>query len=199
MISFLKGFIADVEEDSLILDVNHVGYQIIMGANDLMKCSGIGDEITVYTYLSVNESNVFLYGLLTKEALSLFKLLITVSGVGPKGALGLLNAFSCEDIIMAILSEDAKTLSKAPGVGAKTAQRIIIDLKGKVNPEMLGIAASAEASESSPMAAVISEAAQALVSLGFSNSEAMRAVKSVDANADITSEELLKLALKKLY
>lgn len=197
MIGYLKGEVAGIYEDRIVLEVGGIGYNIYMPASSLDLIDGLGISIKVYTYLLVREDALLLYGFLTKDDLDLYKLLISVNGVGPKGALALLSVMTADDLRFAILSGDAAAISKAPGVGAKTAQRVIIDLKDKID-----IAAAFEesishavagASRESALGGIREEAAQALMALGYSQSASYKAVRSVGEAEDV--ETVLKKAL----
>ena len=128
MIAYLKGTLEETGEDYLVLEVNGIGYQVKTPGRVLEAVSGIGSTIKLHTYTYVREDTLALYGFLTRDDLSMFQLLLGVSGVGPKGSLGILSLFSAGELRMAILSQDAKAIAKAPGIGAKTAQRMLIDL-----------------------------------------------------------------------
>ena len=129
MFAYLVGKIADISEDNLVLEVNHIGFNIKIPSSLHSSLPGIGEEIKIHTYTCVREDSFQLYGFLTRDDLDMFRLLITVNGIGPKGGLAVLSVLSADDIRMAVLSQDAKTIAKAPGIGAKTAQRVILDLK----------------------------------------------------------------------
>ena len=133
MIGFLKGTIDSIYEDRIMIDVNGIGFNVYMPAAQRDMLGARGSDIKVYTYMAVREDAMQLYGFTTADSLDLFKMMIQVNGIGPKGALALLSAMSTDDLKFAIMSGDAKTISKAPGIGAKTAQRLIIDLKDKVS------------------------------------------------------------------
>ncbi len=200
MIGFLFGVIDDFTEDNLVLDVGHVGYNVKISPATAQALPGLGREVKIYTYTSVREDAIWLYGFLTKDELNLFKQLITVNGIGPKGALGILSAMDVTELRLAILSGDAKKISKAPGIGAKTAERLILDLKDKVSlEETLGIGGIdgpvVPVSKTTPN---VSEAIEALTSLGYSASEALKAVQNVEGAQDMEVEALLKAALKQM-
>ena len=127
MISFLKGFIEEKSEKSIFLDVRGVGYEIFMPTSSAAQIPSIGEEIKIHTYLQISENGVGLYGFLTKDELNVFKLLITVNGIGPKGAVGILSALTANELRLAVLSDDDKAIAKAPGIGAKTAKKLILD------------------------------------------------------------------------
>jgi len=193
MISYIKGIIEEVEEDKVIIDNNGIGYGIFMPQSSL-ELIGSGEELKIYTYLNVKEDAMQLYGFLSKEELNLFKKLIGVSGVGPKGGLSIITACPGDSLQMAIISGDAKAISKAQGIGAKTAQRIIIELKDKIDLEEVISTNSGEAVADTE---VKSDVIEALIALGYSRTSAFNAVNKVDKITDDV-EELLKLALKNI-
>ena len=200
MIGFLRGQIAAVSESLLLLDVNGVGYEIVISAGTAQKLPGIGKELKVFTHLAVREDAMTLYGFLTADDLTIFKLLIGVSGIGPKGAQSILSALSPDDLRFAILSGDAKAIAKSPGIGAKTAQRIIIDLKDKLSIEETIEHAISGGDDSGDLSFDSSEAkdeaVQALVALGYSSTDAFKAVRSADDGSGMDANALLKAALK---
>lgn len=200
MISYIRGEIAEIEEDLLVLEANGIGYNIRITMETASNLPSIGEDIKIYTYMHVREDDVSLFGFLTKDDLKVFKLLIGVSGIGPKGALGILSALTADDIRFAVLSDDVKAISKAPGIGTKTAQKLIIELKDKLKLED-AFEAGLENNSNSVNAAsndAKGEAVMALTALGYSNSEALRAVKEAGITDDMDSEAILKAALKKL-
>lgn len=200
MISYIKGELVELTENAIVLDHDGMGFLIMMPDSILAKLPAIGSELKVHTYLYVKEDALDLYGFLTKDDLKVFRLLITVSGIGPKGALAILSTMSPDDLRFAVLAGDSKTISKAPGIGSKTAQKLIIELKDKLKIEdVLDGGADGGYEPQSDMgdtAAV--EAVMALTALGYSSADATRAVRQVDGGADMDSEALLKAALKKL-
>ena len=200
MIGFLRGTVDSIYEDLVILDVNGVGYNVYMPYGSICRLSGINDEIKVYTYMAVREDAMQLYGFDRKDELDLFKLLIQVNGIGPKGALAILSTFSSSELRMAIISGDSKTISKAPGIGAKTAQRMIIDLKDKVSMDSISDVYDTSVGSISfdTNDSVISEAIEALTALGYSSSDAVKAVKNSGASKDDDVETVIKLAFKQL-
>lgn len=200
MIGYLKGEVAGIYADRIVLEVAGIGYNIYMPASSIDLIDGTGISLKVYTYLSVREDAMLLYGFLTKDDLDFYKLLIQVNGIGPKGALALLSVMTTDDLRFAILSDDAKKISKAPGIGAKTAQRIIIDLKDKINledafEEKLTNTMDASSGKEK-LSAAREEAASALIALGYSSAEAYKGVRSADITADDDVETILKKALK---
>ena len=196
MYAFFKGTIADTEEDALIVEVNSIGYRIYV-PKDMILSSTIGSSITVYTYTCVREDAFILYGFSSKEDLSLFKLLITVSGVGPKMGLAILSSMDSNSIRTAIIMQDAKLLSSAPGVGAKTAGRIILELKDKVNPLDI-ISASKDDVTNEAVINLRQEAYEALISLGVSNLKATQALNEIEITEDSKIEDIIKQLLTKI-
>ncbi|MBE5927713.1 MAG: Holliday junction branch migration protein RuvA [Lachnospiraceae bacterium] len=197
MIAYLKGIVADVETDKIIIENNNMGFNVFVTANMAMN-TGIGEEIILHTYLSVKEDAMNLFGFATKDELKVFRILLGVSGVGPKGALGILSALTPDELRVAVMSDDSKAISKAPGIGNKTAMKVIIELKDKLNIEdMLNKDSdNIVANISNVYDELINEAYQAMVALGYSQSEAMKAVKSAEINEKTTSQDIIKHALK---
>lgn len=202
MLAYIRGTLEEMSEDSVILDHQGMGYQIYMSALDISELPGIGQSVLIYIHMNVREDGISLYGFRTKQAKEIFQLLIGISGVGPKAGMALLSALSVADIQMAVLSGDAKALTKANGIGMKGAQRIIMELHDKIELEsMLEPGDDRSVAESAGVVAdedITASVAMALVSLGYSQLEAMQAIRRVDAAQKMNTEELLKAALKKL-
>ena len=200
MIAFLKGTIEDITENSLVLDVNGIGYEVLVPGQLLDMLEGIGQELKVYTYMQVREDAVVLFGFLTRDDLAMFKMLIGVNGVGPKAGLGILSALGTEELRFAVLADDAKRIAKAPGIGAKTAQKIILELKDKLDlSEVFEQKLNADRQQEAAASAgsdMVQDAVEALVALGYGSTEALRAVRAVKADTVADSEQLLKEALK---
>lgn len=198
MIGYIKGEIAEFEENFLVVDVNGMGMNIYCTGQTLANVGNVGSTIKLHTYLNVKEDSMTLYGFPAKEDLRIFKLLITVNGIGPKGALSILNAISPDELRFAILAGDSKTIAKAPGIGAKTAGRVILDLKDKLSIEeaiesKLGNSKTdMDVKENRAKA----DAIEALTALGYSSSEALKAVNQVNADSQMDTEAILKAALK---
>ncbi|HBZ63547.1 MAG TPA: Holliday junction branch migration protein RuvA [Lachnospiraceae bacterium] len=191
-------------EQQIVVENRGIGYEILVPASVIQKLPRIGNEVKVYTYMHVREDAMQLYGFTTKDEREMFQLLITVNGIGPKGALGILSIMDTDALRFAILSDDAKSISKAPGIGAKTASKLILELKDKVDFEeavdtMLTqgeqMAAEAAAGDVGYRA---NDAIQALVALGYSSTEAVKAVKKVTLTDEMTTEDILKASLKYL-
>lgn len=202
MIAYLDGIVAAVSETRVILDVNHIGFQVFISSRDASQMPGRGERVTVFTYMNVKEDAMQLYGFLSEDDLEMFKLLLTVNGIGPKAALGVCSALTADDIRFAVLSDDVKTISKAPGIGAKTAKKMIMELKDKLNLEDAFEKklshAEQQAVAGSGMDDAKSEAVQALTALGYSSTDALKAVRKVDVQEGMDVETILKLALKQM-
>ena len=205
MISYIKGPLTAIEEDVIVVEAGGVGMGIHVPLSVLDRLPGIGREVTVYTYFQVREDAMSLYGFLNRQHRDMFRQLIGVNGVGPKAALGILSTMTPDDLRMAIVTGDAKAISRAPGIGPKTAQRLILDLKDKISmEEVLGNLAlpcdggASAALGTASMGEAAKEAVQALVALGYSNMEANKAVKQVEVTETMTAEDVLKASLRYL-
>lgn len=202
MISFIKGELDSIYEDGIVIENGGIGYDIKVPLSVMNELPSIGEEVKIYTYLYVREDILCLYGFLSRDDLQVFKLLITVNGIGPKGALGILSTISPDDLRFAVLADDAKAIAKAPGIGAKTASKLILELKDKLKLEdAFEQKLSKTATESSTSASDVNaknEAIQALVALGYSNTEALKAVRGIEITPDMDTEDILKLSLKKI-
>lgn len=198
MITYLKGTIAEVERDSVILECGGIGYRIFMPLSALDRLEKKEEALTIHTYFHVREEAMQLYGFLTKNDLTAFRLLLGVNGIGPKAAMGILSHFSWEDLSLAVLSEDAVALAKAPGIGRKTAQKIILELKDKLSWQE-SLEEKPDAPEQAPPdPEILQEAAQALAALGYGRAEAWKAVRRVSEKEKLSVEELLRAALKQM-
>lgn len=185
MIAFLRGSILQRTADSVILDVNGVGYRVRVPTSVLASLGDLGTHAELYTHTHVREDDISLFGFAAQDELDLFEMLLSVSGIGPKVALGILSSASPNDIRNAIASGNLEILSSIKGIGKKTAQRLVLELKGKVE---LG----EEISELSPLDG---EVAATLINLGYSAAEAQRAARSVQGK---TLEDKLRAALQYL-
>ena len=200
MISFLRGKVAQVMPDRVIVEVGGVGFEVLVSVRDAADMPPSGEDVKLYTFMSVSEDAIRLYGFLSQDDLTVYRTLISVSGVGPKAALGILGALSANDIRFAVFSDDDKALAKAPGIGAKTAKKLILELKDKLNLED-AIQGGADFTESSDTASAVpdaelADAVQALAALGYSGSEALRAVRRVKVTEEMSTQDILKQALK---
>lgn len=201
MIGFIKGELAEIKENYIVLETGNMGYEVYLPTSTILELPPINSTIKLYTYLHVREDALCLYGFLTKDDLEMFKLLITVNGIGPKGALGILSGISADQIRFAILAEDTKTITKAPGIGPKTAGKIILELKDKIQLDQAfeqKIANQAEKLNKQNIYGMREEAIQALSALGYSSSDAFKIVTQIDITEDMTTEDILKLCLKRL-
>ena len=197
MIGFVEGIIEYIDVDKIVVNNNGVGYNVFMPASQIDTLN-VDETVRVFTYLNVREDAMQLFGFLTRDDLEVFKLLITVNGIGPKGGLAVLSTITTDDLRVAVISEDAKAISKAPGIGAKTAQKVIIELKDKLNLEDVlepKLDVNFQVNDNNSM----SEAVVALVALGYSQADAYRAVKSIDNIEELDVENVIKMALKKIY
>ncbi|MBQ2088602.1 MAG: Holliday junction branch migration protein RuvA [Lachnospiraceae bacterium] len=195
MYSYIKGELVDVAGDHIVVDNNGIGYQMFISSSTHFHMPAIGEDVKVYTYLNVKEDVMQLFGFLTKEELELFKLLITVNGIGPKNALGILGTLEPADLRFAIMAEDAKAISKAPGVGAKSAQRIIIELRDKID------SVETSALTNSPVASLNTmkrDVIDSLENMGYSSSQVLKAMDELEISDDDNIEDVLKQVLVKL-
>ncbi len=198
MYAYIKGEIVDITEDNLVLECNNIGYNIRIPLSVAQRLPGIGATVKIYTYTSVREDAFNLFGFLSKDDVEIYKKLIAVNGIGPKGALSILSAMSADDLRFAILSGDAAAIAKAQGIGKKSAERIILELRDKVQ-FTVSAAADLEVLTSSDTTAETNaknEAIEALTSLGYSPSDALRAVRQIELTEDMDAGTVLKQALK---
>ena len=184
-----------IDNNTIILEAYGVGYEITVPESVIPSLPGIGSSIKIYTYQNVKEDALDLYGFLTMDDLKIFKQLITVNGIGPKGALSILSVISPDELRLAVISDDVKKIQSAPGIGSKTAQKLIIELKDKLKIEDVVYDLH---DEKDIVKSVRDEAVSALISLGYSNSESVSAVSALVITENMTSEDILKQALKKL-
>ena len=205
MFGFIRGIIDEITADSLIVDNNGIGWKICVPGSLLDGSVHTGDEIKLYTHLYVSENAVALYGFFSRDDLDIFRHLIGVSGIGPKGAVGILSALSADDLRFAVLSDDVSAITKAPGIGKKTAQKVILELKDKFRLDEaleLKLAHDQEQAGAVPSGGSQqneTDAVEALVALGYSGTEALQAVRKVHADPEMTSEEILKAALRFIF
>ncbi len=197
MIGFLRGILAEKGEGYIIVDVNGVGWFVNVPTNTSAYLKAEGDEVTVHTAMMVREDDISLYGFTGKGELDAFRKLITVSGVGAKAGISILSAFTLEQLKQAIAFEDAKSLQKANGVGKKTAERIVLELKDKFAAPS-GAEPLPAGEGSMPAAGGRAEAVNALIALGYTRGEATSALAGI-TESDLTTEEYIKKALKNLF
>ena len=201
MLAFVQGELAEAKENYVVVDNHGMGYEIFIPHTVHSYLPAIGDKVKFHTYLQVKEDGMALFGFLNREDLFMFKLLITVNGIGPKGAIGILSAISTDDLRFAVLAEDVKAISKAPGIGTKTASKLILELKDKFKLDDAFEASfqskqMASAGGQGNNEGIREEAVQALVALGYSATDALKAVKAVEITSNMTSEDVLKLSLR---
>ena len=207
MYAYLRGTLEEITEDNIVVEVGNIGYNVKVSTTTAELLPGLGSEVKIYTYTLVREDTFSLYGFLTRDDLEIFRKLITVNGIGPKGGLAILSVMNADALRFAIMAGDAKSIAKAPGVGNKTAERVILDLRDKISLEdtLRGFAepvSSIDGTLSVGAGAdhvMKKEAIEALVALGYSVSDATNAVKKVEVAEDTTVESILKAALKYMF
>ena len=199
MITYVKGILESVADQAAVVDVGGVGYLVNISTATMSRLPATNTPVQLFTYLQTSESGQSLHGFLTREELKMFTLLVSVSGIGPKVGSGILGTLSPQDIILAIIAEDAAALAKAPGVGKKTAERLLLELRDKIKTtdawETSGGMAGAV---TAPMAkGEKQDAMDALLALGYGRTEAMQALLEI-AEDGMAVDTLIKLSLKKL-
>lgn len=202
MIAFVKGRIDDITEENVVVDVGGIGYNVKISTGTAALLPGINEEVKLYTYTCVREDMFSLYGFLTRDDLEIFKKLITVNGIGPKGGLAILSVMSADDLRFAIMAGDAAAISKAPGIGKKTAERVILDLRDKISLEDTLIHIEMQPISTGTISEnnhARNEAIEALTALGYSATDALHAVKNIQIDEEMDVEEILKLALKNMF
>lgn len=202
MIAYIKGILEESRPGKIVVDNNGIGINIIVADSLREELPSIGNEVKIYTYMSVREDGMSLYGFLTRDALDLFNKLIGVSGVGPKGAQAIISAFTVSMIKYYIVTEDVNNLSKAPTIGKKTAERIIVDLKDKINKDeilMLNEELNKKDSSSIKLPSEAMDAIEALVALGYDRKAAKEAVERIEHVDELDSNQILKLSLQYLF
>lgn len=196
MIAFVRGTLVGKTLQSACVDVNGLGLEVFMAQSSLARLPEIGNEVTIQTYYQVREDGVSLYGFTSSEEKALFEKLIGISGVGPKVALASLSFYAPAQLAEAVMEQDVARISKIPGVGKKTASRIILELKGSFEKEESSLFGAAGASGTSCEDAVAAGIVQALLSMGFTEQEATLAIKGAPTGA--SEGALLQYALKRL-
>lgn len=207
MYAYIKGTLEEIGEEAVVVEAGGIGYNIRVSTATAQLLPGVGNEVKIYTYTLVREDTFNLFGFLTRDDLEIFRKLITVSGIGPKGGLAILSVMSADDLRFAVMAGDAKTIARAPGIGAKTAERVILELRDKISLEdtLKGLGAPDSVAAGGAVGVqggdnlMKREAIEALVALGYSASDATAAVKKVEITEDATSETILKLALKHMF
>ncbi|MCR5402520.1 MAG: Holliday junction branch migration protein RuvA [Butyrivibrio sp.] len=206
MIAYVNGTLEYLEEGNAVIDVGGVGINVNISGSTMDRMPRVGETVKLYTYTNVKEDAFTLFGFLSRDELSLFKMLITVSGIGPKGGLSLLSVMSPDDLRFAIIAGDSAAIAKTPGIGKKTAERITLELRDRIKAtedDMLRGSSAVTADDiSGDAASARDEAVAALVALGYNSADAMKAVRKViksDEAAARDTEKLLKLALKEMF
>lgn len=203
MIAYLNGTLAEKDETSIIIDVNGIGYKVLVSLSTLSQLPTIGNPIKIFTHTQMKDDGISLIGFMSKNEQEIFLKLISVNGVGVKGALGILSTLVPNEIILAIISNDVKAICKAPGIGAKSAQRIILELKDKCStedalpPSFSGNNSFGGNTGGSDVASNELDAIDALTALGYSPIEVAKIVREV-SDGEMATEIILKQALKKL-
>lgn len=200
MISFIRGRVAGKDGVSVIIDTGSIGYEVFMTSGDLERI-GKGEELKLHTFFHVREDAMQLYGFLSADDLRMFRLLLGVNGIGPKAAMGILSGITSDELRFAVLSDDVKTISGAPGIGKKTAQKLILELRDKLNlkdafDQKFSGVQKAEAAVADGTPGAGQEAVEALVALGYSSTDALRAVRQAEDVAENDVEAILKAALR---
>lgn len=203
MISYIKGSLIEVDSGYVIVECAGIGYQIYVTEFQANMLPSTGSEVTLFTYMQVKDDGITLYGFADQDSKNVFRLLIGVSGVGPKGALSILSCLIPDDLRIAISTQDSKAISQAQGIGVKTAQRIIIDLKDKLKLEDVSTIKDTLTSAGMDLSTreskqIASETIEALAALGYSTGEVAPIVRQLDADTYTDVESCLRAALKQL-
>ena len=198
MISYIEGILSETAPDGIVVEAGGVGYFLRVPSSLPAELPPPGSRVKIYTHLQVREDGIALYGFRSRDEVDVFRLLLSVSGVGPKAALGVLSVLSADDLRFAVLSDDAKVIAKAPGLGPKTAKKVILELKDKFSMEEVLEKNTARETAASPSSGARDEAVLALEALGYSASEALRTVRGLPDIEGLDTEAVLKLALREL-
>ena len=203
MFSYIKGTLEEYWEDTVVIESGGIGWNIHVPLSVLDRLPHVGEQMKVYTSFQVKEDSMTLYGFLSRQDLKMFNQLLGVNGIGPKAALGILSFLTPDDLRMAIIAEDAKAIAKAPGIGPKTAKRVMLDLKDKISMDDVlplqfagGQVEANVAAAASGVDGAGKEAIEALVALGYSPTEATKAVRQVEIKEGMNAEAVLKASLK---
>lgn len=194
VISFLRGRLLGVEDAQILVEVQGVGYEVSVPAGVLKNLPALGQDVEIYTHLHVRDDCLQLYGFLSPQDRAVFRILLKTRGIGPRVAQTILDTFSGKELSVVISQEDLASLQRVPGVGKKTAQRLILELKGKLPEPVYGVETRGAALP------VLDEAAQALLALGYTRQEVSAVIQkmSTERIADLSVQELLKVLLKEL-
>ena len=198
MIAYIRGIFEEITEDGIVVEAGGVGYGIAVSPA-LASSLSQGEEVKIYTYFQVGEDTQKLYGFGSREDRRVFTQLLKVPGIGPKLAMGIMSAIDTDELKLAVITGDVKRLSRAPGLGKKTAEKLILELKDSFDAaEVITGGKNESTGTALVMEDAFSEAAQALIALGYSSSEAMKAVRTVESRDGITTEDVLQEAFRHL-
>lgn len=198
MIAYISGKLEEIYSDRIVVESQGVGFEILTYDYVIRKLPSLHSDVRIVTYMDVKEDDMRLFGFLTPTEKDLFIKLISVSGIGPKGALSILDELGPDNLCAAIISGDHKAISKANGIGSKTAQKVVLELRDKLNLEGTIFDTSAAAAFDEDSESDISDAAQALVALGYSNTDALKAIRKVEGADKMKTEDIIRNALKYL-
>ncbi len=199
MIYYVKGILTEYTEEGVVLEAGGVGYQILLPPSLMAELPAPGEEVKLYTYYQVGEDSQKLYGFKDRDSRSLFLQIIKVSGIGPKLAVSVLGTLGVDELRLAVIAGDVKAISQAPGMGKKTAEKLILELKDKIDAASLISPGDAKAGSAPVIVSdAFSEAVAALQALGYSSSEALKTVRSLEAEEDWTVDDILQAAFRKL-
>ena len=196
MFAYIKGSLEEKSNGYVVIDVCGIGYKIFMSDAAIQNIGELGNVVKVHTYYYVREDNISLYGFISKEELTMFELLLSVSGIGAKSAITMLSNISPSSFALAIISNDIKQITKIPGIGSKTAQRIVLELKDKLKTETT-ISKTEETIEAIKQENVSDEAVAALQILGYNRKEIDKVLEKLDTS-DLGTEDIIRAALKYL-
>ncbi len=199
MYSYISGTLEEVAEDHIVVDNHGIGYEIFTPLRILDELPETGSQVKIYTYLYVREDAMLLFGFSTRDEIAMFTMLLGVSGIGPKAALAVLSSFSANEIRFAVVSEDDRMIARVPGIGKKTAQRLIIELRDKVSLEdAAGVPDTPGPEVYDGNSVVKKETMEALTALGFSSSDAAKVLSGIEISDQDDVETVLKQALKNM-
>ena len=198
MIAYVSGKLEEIYSDRIVVEAQGVGFEILTYDYVIRKLPSLHSDVRIVTYMDVKEDDMRLFGFLTPTEKDLFIKLISVSGIGPKGALSILDELGPDNLCAAIISGDHKAISKANGIGSKTAQKVVLELRDKLNLEGTIFDTSAAEAFDEDSESDISDAAQALVALGYSNTDALKAIRKVEGADKMKTEDIIRNALKYL-
>ncbi len=203
MISYITGTLEEISSDYIVVENNGIGYEILTYSYVIGKLPKLHSEVKIVTYVEVKEDDIRLFGFLTNQEKNLFKKLITVSGVGPKSGLSILDELGPDNLVAAIMAHDYKAISKANGVGTKTAQKVVLELSDKLDLEGTIFDTSGGGSQAavggSDTNSEVGTAVEGLEALGVSRSDAMKAIRGIEGYEELEAGELINAALKKIF